>query len=282
MNLKSLRVAYSAGVALLGLAVGAPVGAETLRITVTNDQPAGGFAFSPVWFGLHDGTHPLFHAGDNLKGTPLQPIAELANTGPQTAAFAGIGPETTVGSQPYLPGASVTGLLNVADPSMTRFLNLASMVVPSNDFFFGNDAAQPIALFNPAGQLINAGGKVTSTRTLQIFGAGVWDAGTEVDNINFGAAFIVGDNITDHVDENSTAQLIFGGPTDFTSYLNSILGKATPAGYDISHLISAADPIATIQIAPTPEPSSLVLAVIGLAAVTGITMRRLGSARAWG
>ena len=161
---------------------------------------------------------------------------------------------------PYVPGASVTSTLNVADPATDRYLSYAAMVVPSNDFFIGN--ASPTAF-----QLFDASGNFLGPRTIQIFGANVWDAGTEVNNIGFGAAFIVGDNITDHVDENGTIMMVFGGATDFSGYLNSIDGKATPAGYDISHLISSGDLIATIRISSVPEPSTAILFGLGFSGV---------------
>ncbi|WP_435008674.1 spondin domain-containing protein [Tundrisphaera lichenicola] len=271
MHNRLIRNGLGTLAALLALAVASPADAGIIDITVTNNQPGGGFAFSPVWFGLHDGSFDAFDPGESLKGTPIQTVAELANTGPISAAFSGLGPQITVGSMPYFPGASVSASLNVADPTATRFLNFASMVVPSNDFFFGNPS--PLALFNAAGQLIDANGLVTQTRTIRIFGRQVWDAGTEVDDANFGAAFLVGDNITDHVDQNGSAQLVFGGSNDLSSYLNSLDGRATPAGFDISHLITPDDLIATIVITNSvavPEPSSLVLAGVGLAGALGL------------
>jgi hypothetical protein len=257
--------------AFLGTA--APCFAGQLQITVTNNQPAGGFVISPVWFGLSNGSFGAFDAGDNLKGSPYQSIAELGSSAALTTAFAGLGPQTTIGGSPIMVGQSAITTLDFADPTSTRFLNLAAMVVPSNDFFFGNDAAHPITLFNTAGQLIDAMGNATGTRTIQIFGAQVWDAGTEVNNINYGAAFVAGDNATDHVDANGTAELVFGEETDFTSYLNSIDGKLTPAGYNISHLISSTDLITTIQISSVPEPSTLTLASVGLIALVAAALK---------
>lgn len=263
------KFALAALAMLAPTTIGVCAQAEQIHISVTNSQPGGGFAFSPVWFGLHDGSFSSFNAGDNLAGQPLQAVAELANTGPITSAFAGAGPETTVGSAPIMPGVTRTADLKVGDPATTRFLNFASMVVPSNDFFFGNDNAHPLALFDTSGHLIDANGHTTRERTILVFGRNVWDAGTEVNDPSFGAAFLVGVDITDHVAEGGTAQLVFGGPTDYSSYLNSINGRATPGGYDISHLISRDDLIATIRISAVPEPSALSLAAVGLAGTFG-------------
>ena len=242
-------------VALTWVAAAQALGGE-LQITVTNNQPAGGFAISPVWIGLHDGTFKTFDPGAQASAA-IQAVAELADTSKITASFAGHGAQTTVGGMPYVPGASVTSTLNVADPTTERYLSYAAMVVPSNDFFVGN--SDPTAF-----QLFDASGHFLGPRTIQIFGANVWDAGTEVNNIAFGAAFIVGDNITDHVDENGTIMMVFGGATDFSGYLGSINGKPTPGGYDISHLISSGDLIATIQINSVPEPSAAILLGLGL------------------
>ena len=260
-------VAFATAVAWLA---GAPARAALLQISVTNDQPVNaGFGISPVWVGLHDGTFATFTPG-GASSSALQAIAELADTSKMTAAFAGHGSQTTVGSAPIIPGASATTTLDVANPAADPYLSFASMVVPSNDFFFGNPNPKGFQLFGPSGQFIGP-------TTIQIFGTNVWDAGTEVNNINFGAAFIAADDIADHVAEDGTIQLVFGGANDLTSYLNSISGKATPAGYDISHLISPADLIATIQITAVPEPSTFVLGSIGI--VAGLGWGRVRSIR---
>ncbi|MFO0956048.1 MAG: spondin domain-containing protein [Isosphaeraceae bacterium] len=264
-----MAIALAIGLAFVARAASA----DQIRITVTNEQPGGGFAIAPVWIGLHNGSYTSFSAGDNLDGRPLQTVAELGSTAAITAAFAPFGPQTTVGGAPHLPGTSATSILDVASPSTTRFLNYAAMVVPSNDFFFGNDAAHTLTLFNASGQLIDANGQLTASRTIQIFGSGIWDAGTEVNNIAFGAAFIAGDNAADHVAEGGTVQSVFGGPADNSAYLNSISGRLTPAGYNISHLISPGDLIATIRISAVPEPSSIVLCGLGLLAPIGLALR---------
>ncbi len=244
-------------IATLALAATSPGMAGELQITVTNRQTAGGFAFSPVWIGVHDGTFSTFNAGGNASSA-IQAVAELGDVSGLMTEFAGSGSQTLVGGAPFTPGASVAQVLSVSSPGTHQFLSYASMVVPSNDFFMGNADPTAFRLFDDAGMFLGP-------LTINVFGRNIWDAGTEVNDITFGAAFIVGVDPLDHVAENGTINLVFGGPTDYTDYLNSINGRATPAGYDISHLISADDLIATIRIDAVPEPSAVVLLGSGLA-----------------
>ena len=162
-----------------------PAHADQIRITVTNDQPGGGFALAPVWFGVHNGSFDLFNSG-SAASSQLETLAELGNTAAVTSLFAGNGAQTTLASggalPQFLPGQSASTVLAVANPSVDRYLSFAGMVVPSNDFFMGND--------NPlAHPIFDAAGHFNGPVTIQVFGANVWDAGTEVDNIAFGAAF---------------------------------------------------------------------------------------------
>ncbi|QEH35343.1 Spondin_N [Aquisphaera giovannonii] len=256
-------LALGALIAVLGVRT-AP--AAQLTVTVQNSQPQGGFGISPVWLGVHDGTYRTFTPGETVS-PGLQTLAELGSPAGLAAAFAGHGSQAVAGSAPMGPGGSATTLLDVADPTTERYLSFAAMVVPSNDFFFGNS--------DPLGyRLFDASGHFTGPLTIKIYGTDVWDAGSEVNNINFGAAFIVGDDATDHVAENGVITSVFGGGTDFSSYLNSIDGKATPYGYDISHLISPGDLIATITINAVPEPASLGMLAAGFAAVGFAAVRR--------
>lgn len=270
MRLHDPRAWFPAVAAALALAFPTTGSAASLQITVTNNQPAGGFAFAPVWFGLHDGTFQTFTSGSTASAA-IQTTAELGTPSALLSAFTGHGDQAVAGSAPIGPGGGASTILNVVDPTMNRFLSFASMVVPSNDFFFGNEDPQAFQIFTAAGAF-------NGPLTIQIFGGNVWDAGTEVNDVAFGAAFIVGDDIHDHVDQGGVVALVFGGP-DQAAYLNSILGKATPYGYDVSHLISPDDLLATIRINSVPEPSSVVLLGAGAAGLLIATARRASRRR---
>jgi len=263
-----LRVLSSAILALTVLGMGpSAVRATMIQISVTNNQPAGGFAITPVWFGLHDGTFDLFNPG-GAASPPLEAVAELGETGPLMTAFTGRGPQTTLtsggGLPPFRPGDSNSVDLNVLNPAMARYLSFASMVVPSNDLFLGNPDPLAIPIFDAAGVF-------TGPRTIQIFGRMVWDAGTEVNNIAVGPAFVVGIDALLGTTENGTARLFFDDP-NAGSYLASINGVLTPGG-TISSLFGPDDLIATIRINAVPEPSSLTLAGIGLCGLILGTVR---------
>jgi hypothetical protein len=242
--------------------------ADPILISVTNEQPAGGFAFTPVWFGVHDGTFDLFDPGGPASPA-LEAVAELGDTGPLMTAFAGRGPQTTLASgnalPPFLPGQTAATVLDVASPGVRRYLSFASMVVPSNDLFVGNPNPLALPLFDAAGAFLGP-------RTIQVFGRMVWDAGTEVNAITDGGAFLVGVDATQGTPENGLARLFFDDPAA-GGYLTSILGRPTPAGAT-SRAFGPDDLIATIRVTAVPEPSTIVLAALGLGALALPALRR--------
>jgi hypothetical protein len=250
---------------LLSVAAGAALMASysragEIQITVTNDQTAGGFALAPVWFGVQNGSFNVFSQGSTAS-SQIATLAQFGNTGPLSNLFAGNGAQTTLtsgGSLPqFLPGQANTTTLSVSDPSVDKYLSFAGMVVPSNDFFMGN--ASPLQIFNSSGTFIGP-------MTIQVYGSNVWDSDTEVQSITTALTFIQGET------PGSGTQIMNGSITPFltepgaASFLNSITGLTTVAGYQITHEFGANDLIATIQISSVPEPSSVVLFAIGASA----------------
>ena len=138
------------------------------------------------------------------------------------------------------------------------------MIVPSNDLFIGN--GDPLGI-----ELFDAGGNFNGPLTVTVFGSNVWDAGTEVNNVGDGPAFVMGVDATAGTDENGMIALFL---PDIGNYLNTLLGQTTAAGYDISQLFGAGDVIATIEIQEVPEPSTLALAGIGIVLALAAARRR--------
>ena len=136
------------------LAAAFPVAASQIEISVTNNQPAGGFALAPVWLGVQDGTFNAFTPGSTAS-SQIARLAQFGDTSLLSSQFeaAGVGVDTTLTSghavHQFLPGQSNSTMLDISNPATDKFLSFAGMVVPSNDFFMGN--ATPLQIFNSDG-----------------------------------------------------------------------------------------------------------------------------------
>jgi hypothetical protein len=170
-------------VALGLLAVAPSLQAEIVLVKIENIVPENGVYFSPVWMGFHDGSFDLFDV-NSLASLALERIAEDANfvevmadfevaTG-DTGGIDGVitSPAGFVGLPVFDPGETSAGVFNLT-AEQNRYMNFASMVVPSNDAFIGND--DPVEIFDAEG---NFKGK----QIITIPGSMVWDAGTELNN----------------------------------------------------------------------------------------------------
>ncbi|MFT7640783.1 MAG: Ca2+-binding RTX toxin-like protein, partial [Pirellulaceae bacterium] len=156
-------------------------GGGTIRVTVTNASPAGGNLLTPVFLATADGEYDFFNAGSPASSS-LERLAEDGNTGPRIAAALAtgrVGQAVATPSGPLAPGDSRTVWLQATPGNLqTRYLSFASMVLPSNDAFIGNDDPQAIPLFDSIGNLIAR----TNSSTFIVSGSQVWDAGTEVND----------------------------------------------------------------------------------------------------
>lgn len=237
--------------------------AANLSITIENMGPAGGFSFTPVWFGAHDGSFDTFNLGAP-GGPALTPLAEGGNTGPLSAAFAGSGMDTTLassaGAPVFSPGESQSFVFNVGDSMVNRYLSFASMVVPSNDLFFGND--DPMAY-----QVFDASGGFNGPITIEIYGGDVYDNGSEVNNAFGDAAFSA--NGGTRAAENGVITRFFDDPTAGT-YLASFIGTGTADGNTIGAAFDESTLLARITVVPAPA----VPAVMGLAGLLASRRRR--------
>ena len=225
--------------------------AQPLRIDVENLSPTGGFFLTPLWYGLHDGGFDLFDVGG--AATPgLELIAEDGDPSVLEAEFAAPGrlQGVVLGENGFNPpplidtGESTFGIQQVFNPVAYRYFSFASMVIPSNDAFIGNE--------NPtAYELYDAGGNFVGPLVIDIFGDEIWDAGTEV-NDTMGAAFSTVGGVAS--DEGGTVQVHPG--------LGNFEGTGTPVGDIGAGLAPSADVLfARITISQVPEPASLGLAL---------------------
>ena len=173
---------------ILALLAATPAMAQQqVRITVENLQPSDGFYFTPVWMGVHDGSFDFFEQGFSASAA-LEALAEGGDTAGIDAEFAanGVGQSVVATAAAGFPGAPVFDPGDVASVDLDlsandRFLSFGTMIIPSNDSFFGNDSGQ-------AYQLLDSSGNFSGNFVLEFSLADLWDAGTEVKRWQ-GAAF---------------------------------------------------------------------------------------------
>ena len=255
-RLVSLRL----GALAIGFCLAAtfPVAAAQIEISVTNNQPDGGFALAPVWLGVQDGSFNAFTPGTTAS-SQIARLAQFGDTSLLSSQFeaAGVGVDTTLTSgnaiKQFLPGQSNSTILDIASPATDRYFSFAGMVVPSNDFFLGN--ATPLQIFN-------ADGSFKGPMTILVFGSNLWDSDTEAQSTTTALTFIVGQ--TPGTGTQITDGTITTVLPDSAAFLASINGLTTVAGYTITNIPTSDQLVATIRINAVPEPSAVVLFGTGL------------------
>lgn len=230
-----------------------------LRVTVENLAPANSIAFAPLRIGFNNGTFDSFNEGQTATA-PIISVAEGGSGSDWFPAFAAADPTAVLRTVvptpagPLVPGATATGFFTV-DPSVNQFFTFGSMVVPSNDYFIGNDSPTQYRLFDDSGNLLIS--------TIEQFGRDIWDAGSEADD-PLNAAFLeIGTNAL-RTPQNGVVAFDFEGLSIFN-------GLTTGAGYQFNSQLTADLPIYRISIAAVPEPNALVL--LGLAGLVGFARR---------
>lgn len=174
--------------------------AVPIQVTVTNNQGDGGFAFTPVYFGFGDGSFDAFDVGSeassgvelvaevgvfNDPGDTVDPMTvqeERVAADPGSVGGVAAAPGGFVGAPVVEPGEVSTFVVDL-DPTTQRFAQFISMLLPSNDTFFGND--DPVELFNNIGEF---NGPVS----FDIRASNLYDAGTEINDFTDGPAFVDG------------------------------------------------------------------------------------------
>lgn len=173
-----------AGSALIGSGVAM---AEPTRVIVSieNLAPVNGTAQTPHWVGFHDGaTFDIYNGGTPANTLPIagsvavERLAEDGNTAPIINDFATLMPEGEDGvlagpNGALLPGETTSGsfILDSTSP-YHRFFSYASMVLPSNDFWYANGNPLTHPVFDENGNFVAEDFFVTRDDVL--------DAGTEV------------------------------------------------------------------------------------------------------
>lgn len=254
---------------LLGaLSVAAPAEAVQVEIDVTNLAASDGTALSPFFIGIHDGSFDAFDQG-MAASTGVEAVAELGDGSGLAAEFATSQPSGLSGTVTamsgafgpgiFLPGGNGSITLDL-DPSMHRYLTYASMVVPSNDYFIGNDSPTAIELFDAAGNFTGNDVIVTADQ--------IWNAGTEVDDPANGPAFVAG--------QDATVGAAEGGIVSPDEDLSIFSGVATPAGYEFTAIPAGNADVARLSFSVVPEPSGIFLILVGATVAYCFSFRRHG------
>jgi hypothetical protein len=248
-------------VALLALlGVSAHAQQRMVTVTVTNRAPASGIAFAPTHLGFHRGVFDAFDIG-RTAGAGIVSVAEGGAGGQWQADFAAADPTATRGT---IGGALLAGesrsLTFLVDAGRNRFFSFASMVIPSNDFFIGNDAPMRYQLFDDAGNLL--------IRSISQTAGQIWDAGSEAFSVA-GAAFLVNGMNDVRTPQNGVVAFDFAELARFD-------GERTAAGYIFRSGLTADREIYTIDFSSTavvPEPSTVALLSSGML-LLGLVARR--------
>ncbi len=227
-----LRRSLYVGLLAAGLAAQSAY-AVPLQVTVENLSDEGGIYLTPIWAAFHDGSFDTFTLGEAATagveriaedGTGMTLAEEFAAGQPNGLDGLITDPDGFAGAPVFDPGSKASMVFDVS-PDNQRFFSFASMVIPSNDAFIGND--------NPtAYQVFDEDGNFTGPLSILVFGNEVWDAGTEA-NTETEAAFLnqtgpdMGDSTSDNISVHPGFNGSVGNP-DATPV--NVLGGTTAAG----------------------------------------------------
>lgn len=245
---KIILATLVASSSLLSLTLSA--NAATIRVTVQN-LTTNSF-LSPFSSIFHNGSFDNFNLGQ-AASLGIENIAEggatsVLNTSAINAGFVA----GNVGNAPITAGNTATAIFNV-NAIQNRYFNFASMFVPSNDAFVGNDNPTEYALFDANGNFI--------PQSINVPLSEIWDAGTEINDEITGNAAIPG-----------SGQTAAGGVTE--NGVVTVLPGYTPGGnfasFGFNFPTTGNVALITIEELPsiqeTPEPT----AILALLAVGGL------------
>ena len=215
---------------------------DTVLFEVENLQPDDGFFFTPVWAGLHNGDFDLFNDGERAT-EGLEILAETGDTSVLSGEFAQNGRlDTQVGDAPIAPGATVNGSIGIINPAAYPFVSFASMLIPSNDAFFGNEDPE-------AYQLFDADGIFTGPIVIDIFTEDIYDSGTEVNNASGAAGFSLGfDGLGSGPSTDDPTGTVGIHPDQLENTVGLQTAAGTEIGSDGSGFLDAEEPIARLTI----------------------------------
>ena len=231
---------------LLLLAVAASVSvahATYLEVKVTAPGPIG---LAPAYGVFHDGSFDFFEPGMSASAA-LEALAEVGDT----SGYSEPNGMTIVDGGPFAPGGGMaSAVFHVSGGEM--YFSIASMILPSNDWFVGNDSPYDIS------SLIGASAGSSMMFELST----IWNAGTELEDFAYSAGNgLVGiTTVADTpggMDEGGVVSAVMGADP-FATFAN-----LEPMSFDTTMLDPAGGTIAAVTITVVPEPSSVALMGLG-------------------
>ena len=264
--------------------------ATTLSVEFTSSSEFDIF-FTPVFTALHDGGLSTFTAGE-AASTSIELLAEDGNTSglemdaSAQGASAAVALGTTgasgafngAGGQPPLiePGETASAEIDATAfaGSGAGYFNFASMILPSNDYFFGNANELAYQVFDAAGDFNDGGAGFIE---IDVFYSAIYDSGTEVnedgsDGVLEFAPFVPGSgqlagNADETVDDVGTIRNLSATPG---LNLANLVGTNLPTGGTIFDVPAGGDLVGTfrlsVQPAPVPLPAAAPFLLAGLGA----------------
>ncbi len=275
------RISQLATTALLGLiATGAH--AVQVKVTITNNAPAGGVALTPVWVGFHNGSFDTFNSGE-AASSELESLAEDGNSAGIAGVFGANGTlaasgtaasgtrvQGSIGAAPITAGSTVSSTFNLSGDLDNQYFSYASMVLASSDYFVANGDPFEIDL----GSLFATGNSIS----FNIGTTGnVNDAGTEINDFTTSAGNGLFPGLppmqggpNTGADENGVVHDVIN---PYAGFLN------VPNGYDLSNLDFSSynlypHGIATVTISTVPVPAAAWLMGSGLLGLVAVSRRR--------
>ena len=255
---RSSRLACA--VAAFTLCTAAHAAPVQVTVTIKNLVPANGVSFAPLRLGFNNGSFDAFNLGQ-VATAPIVSVTEGGSGSDWFPAFAAADPTATLGSiaMALTPGQTRSSSFTV-DSAVNRYFTFASMVVPSNDLFIGNDDPMEYELFDTAGNL-----NITS---IGVKAGEIWDAGSEAfDPLN--AAFLPTGTNALRTPQNSVVGFNFAELAAFN-------GLTTAAGYVVDSQLRANSDVYSISfsVAAVPEPDAYALMLGGLMTIGWVARRR--------
>jgi hypothetical protein len=247
--------------ALCLLASAAHAQQRMVTVTVTNLAAANSVSFAGTHVGFNSGVFDAFNIGQTA-GAGIVSVAEGGVGTQWQADFAAADPNANRGliAGALTPGQSRSQSF-IVNAGLNKFFTFATMVLPSNDFFLGNDRPNEFRLFDDAGNLLINSITQTSSQ--------IWDAGSEAFSVA-GAAFLVNGVNAVRTPQNGLVSFNFAELMGFN-------GQLTAAGYVFNSGLTAGQAIYRIDFTSTavvPEPATMVLTGSGLLMLGAVARRK--------